>query len=48
VVAELPDEEATIPGRALLARCGFREESRVPDFYREGVALVFLRLDLRE
>jgi ribosomal protein S18 acetylase RimI-like enzyme len=31
---------------ALLREHGFREEARVPDFYRDGVALTFLRLDL--
>jgi len=31
---------------ALLREHGFREEARVPDFYREGVALTFLRLEL--
>jgi len=46
VVAELPDDDVVAPLRALLTRAGFREESRVSDFYRDGVALVFLRLDL--
>ena len=31
---------------ALLREHGFREEARVPDFFREGVALTFLRKDL--
>ena len=42
---ELPDDPALQPGRALLLRSGFREDSRVPDFYRDGVDLVFLRRD---
>ena len=29
--------------RALLASVGFEEEARVPDFYRDGVALTLLR-----
>jgi hypothetical protein len=30
----------------VLLRNGFREEARVPDFFRDGVALSFLRRDL--
>jgi ribosomal protein S18 acetylase RimI-like enzyme len=46
VVAELPDDEVVAPLRALLTHVGFGEESRVSDFYRDGVALLVLRLDL--
>lgn len=42
VVAELPDDALLVSGRALLARCGFAEVARVPDYYRDGVALVVL------
>ncbi len=42
VVAEIPDEPLLLPGRALLARCGFAENARVPDYFREGTDLVVL------
>ena len=43
LLAELPDDPALGTTLALLRQHGFREEGRVPDFYREGVALSFLR-----
>jgi L-amino acid N-acyltransferase YncA len=46
LVAELPDDPAVGATRALFLAAGFREEARVPDFYRDGVALSFLRRDL--
>ena len=46
VVAELPDDPAMGQVRALLAAEGFEEEARVPDFYRDGVALTLLRCAL--
>lgn len=46
VVAELPDDPALFQARALLSSAGFDEEARVPDFYRDGVALTLLRHDL--
>ena len=46
LLAEMPDDPALGKVFALLREHEFREESRVPDFYREGVALTFLRLDL--
>jgi L-amino acid N-acyltransferase YncA len=46
VVAELPDDPAMGQLRALLASEGFKEEARVPDFYRDGVALTLLRRQL--
>jgi L-amino acid N-acyltransferase YncA len=46
LLAEMPDDPAIGTVFALLRTCGFREEARVPDFYREGVALTFLRLGL--
>lgn len=46
VVAELPDDPAIGSVRALLERSGFQEEARVPDFFRDGVALSLLRLTL--
>ena len=43
VVAEMPDDPLLTGGRALLARCGFVETSRVPDYYSDGVDLVLLQ-----
>lgn len=42
VIAEVPDDPVLVSGRALLTRCGFAEEARVPDYYRDGVALLIL------
>ena len=46
LLAEMPDDPALGAVLALLREHGFREEARVPDFYREGVALTFWRLEL--
>jgi hypothetical protein len=46
VVAEIPDDPAVGQLRALLASVGFDEESRVPDYHRDGVALSLLRYEL--
>lgn len=46
LLAEMPDDPALGAVLGLLRDFGFREEARVPDFYREGVALTFLRLAL--
>ena len=46
LLAEMADDPALGKVFALLREHGFREEARVPDFYREGVALTFLRKDL--
>jgi ribosomal protein S18 acetylase RimI-like enzyme len=46
IVAELPDDPAIGQVRALLSSAGFEEEARVPDYYRDGVALSLLRRDL--
>ena len=43
LVAELPDDPCMGTMRALLTANGFEEEARVPDYVREGVALVLLR-----
>jgi len=43
VIVELPDDRAVGPGRALLESCTFTEVARVPDYYRDGVALVVLQ-----
>jgi ribosomal protein S18 acetylase RimI-like enzyme len=42
IVAEVPDEPLLSPGRALLARCGFVETARVPDYFRDNTDLVVL------
>ena len=46
MLAEMPDDPALGSILALLREYGFREEARVPDFFREGVDLEFLRLEL--
>jgi ribosomal protein S18 acetylase RimI-like enzyme len=46
VLVEFPDAEELAVGRTLLQHCGFAEESRVPDYFRDGIGLCFLRLDL--
>jgi hypothetical protein len=45
-MAELPDDPAIGSILTLLREHGFHEEARVPDFYRDGVALTFLRRKL--
>lgn len=46
VVAELPDDPAVGAVVALLREHGFHEDARVPDYFRDGVALIVLRLSL--
>jgi GNAT superfamily N-acetyltransferase len=47
LLAELPDDPRALHGaRAFLESASFREESRVDDFYRVGVALSFMRREL--
>jgi len=43
LLAEMPDDPALGTTLALLRQHGFRDEARVPDFFRDGVALTFLR-----
>ena len=43
VIVELPDDRVVASGRALLEGCAFTEVARVPDYYRDGVALVVLQ-----
>lgn len=48
VVIELPDaKELEHVRHFLTGHAGFREESRIRDYYRDGVSLSFLRLELR-
>jgi len=46
LVAEIADDVALGRSLALLLANGFVEEGRVRDFFRAGVALIFLRRDL--
>jgi len=46
LVAELPADAALGRSLSLLRANGFGQEARIPDFYREGVALLFLRREL--
>jgi len=47
VLAELPDDSLALPhARDFLASLDFRVESRVENFFRDGVALAFLRREL--
>jgi hypothetical protein len=45
-LAEWPDDSPFLESMTILREEGFAEEARIPDFYRPGVALVFLRRDL--
>ena len=46
LVAELPADESIGSTLTTLRANGFRQEARIPDFYRDGVAQLFLRRDL--
>ncbi|MEO8879713.1 MAG: hypothetical protein ABI446_04905 [Gemmatimonadaceae bacterium] len=47
VLAELPDDSHALPGaREFLESMSFREESRVENFYRDGIAQLFMRRDI--
>ena len=46
VLVEFPDAAELAGGRTLLQQAKFVEESRVKDYFRDGIALVFLRRDL--
>lgn len=46
LVAELPADPVLGKTLTLLRANGFRQEGRVPDYFREGVALLFLRRDV--
>ena len=46
LLAELPADAALGRTLSLLRANGFKEEGRVPDYFRDGVALLFLRRDL--
>ena len=42
VIVEMPDDRAVAEGHQLLASSAFVEVARVPDYYRDGVALIVL------
>jgi ribosomal protein S18 acetylase RimI-like enzyme len=42
VVVEMPDDRALGDGHRLFASCAFGEVARVPDYYRDGIALIVL------
>ena len=46
LLAELPADAVLGRTLSLLRANGFRQEARIPDFYREGVALLFLRHEM--
>lgn len=46
LLVAFPDAADLASGRTLLLQCRFVEESRVPDFFLDGVALAFLRREL--
>jgi len=46
MIAELPSDPAISEYRAVLWGCGFRQESRIEDYYRDGMSLLQLRLEL--
>jgi ribosomal protein S18 acetylase RimI-like enzyme len=46
LVAELPADAVVGRSLTLLRKNGFRQEARIPDFFRAGVALLFLRREL--
>lgn len=48
IIIEMPDAaEVEHVRHFLIGHAGFREESRIRDYYRDGVSLSFLRLELR-
>lgn len=46
LIAELPADPVYGRTLTLLRGSGFRQEGRIPDYFREGVALLFLRRPL--
>jgi ribosomal protein S18 acetylase RimI-like enzyme len=46
IVAEIPGDAAAVRFRALLIAYGFYEETRVDDYYRDGVPQIISRFDL--
>jgi hypothetical protein len=46
IVAELPADPVMGNSLTALRASGFRQEGRIPDYFRDGIALLFLRRDL--
>lgn len=46
LLAELPADPVIGASLTLLRKAAFRQEGRIPDYFREGVALLFLRRNL--
>lgn len=46
IFAELPSDPYLVRYRALLISYGFFEESRIEDYYRDGISQIVSRLDL--
>jgi hypothetical protein len=46
LTAELPADPAVGKVLSLLRTLGFKQEGRIPDFFRDDVALLFLRRDM--
>lgn len=46
LLAELPGDPVIGSSLTLLRSTAFKQVGRIPDFYREGVALLFLRRDV--
>ena len=46
IVAELPADPVIGGALSLLRANGFKQEGRIPDFFRDGVAMLFLRRDV--
>jgi hypothetical protein len=46
IFAELPADPYLVRYRALLISYGFFEESRIDDYYRDGIPMIVSRRDL--
>lgn len=46
IVAEIPGDSCVMKYRALLIAYGFTEETRIEDYYRDGVPQIISRFDL--
>ena len=46
IVAEIPGDAAAMKYRALLISYGFTEETRIDDYYSDGVPQIISRFDL--
>jgi hypothetical protein len=46
IFAEIPGDAAVVRYRALLLAYGFTEETRIDDYYRDGVPQIISRFEL--